>query len=170
LLCIPGHEKINFSIKSHIKHQKMKKALLAFTLLTASLTITHAQELGVRFGSFTGYGGVALDGIFSTGEFSRVHGDVSFGRGVGVDLLWDFIYRPLGEEAFNWYLGAGPFVFLPFDADWDFGLGAIGELGLSYTFNEVPISLSADWRPYFRLLEHTDISFGGFGFNVRYVF
>jgi hypothetical protein len=148
----------------------MKRFLLIFAFIAAGLTVTRAQELGVRFGSFTGKGGVAVDGIFSTGEFSRIHADVSFGGGVGVDLLWDFIYRPLGDEAFNWYLGAGPFLYLPFDADYNFGLGAIGELGISYTFNSVPISLSADWRPYFRLLETTNISFGGFGVNVRYVF
>jgi hypothetical protein len=122
LLCIPWYGNINCSIESHLKHQKMKIVLLVLTLLSATLTFTSAQELGIRFGSFTGYGGVALDGIFSTGEFSRVHGDVSFGRGVGVDLLWDFLYRPLGEEAFNWYVGAGPFVFVPFDADREFGL------------------------------------------------
>ena len=84
--------------------------------------------------------------------------------------MWDFIYRPLGDEAFNWYLGAGPFLYIPFDADYDFGLGAIGEIGISYTFNSVPISISGDWRPYFRLLETTNISFGGFGVNVRFVF
>ncbi len=148
----------------------MKKTLLIVAIAAAGSLGLQAQELGIRFGSFTGNGGVALDGIFSTGEFSRIHGDVSFGRGIGVDLLWDFIYRPLGDEAFNWYLGAGPFLYIPFDADYNFGLGAIGELGLSYTFNSVPISLSLDWRPYFRLLETTDVSFGGFGFNVRYVF
>lgn len=148
----------------------MKKVLLIIALISASLTVARAQEIGVRFGSFTGNGGVALDGIFSTGEFSRIHADVSFGRGIGVDLLWDFIYRPLGEEAFNWYMGAGPFLYIPSNADYNFGLGAVGELGISYTFNSVPISLSADWRPYFRLLENTNISFGGFGLNVRYVF
>jgi hypothetical protein len=148
----------------------MKRALLIFTLVASSLVLTQAQEIGVRFGSFTGNGGVALDGIFSTGDFSRIHADVSFGSGIGIDALWDFIYRPLGDEAFNWYLGAGPFLYIPFDADYDFGLGAIGEIGISYTFNSVPISISGDWRPYFRLLETTNISFGGFGVNVRFVF
>ena len=148
----------------------MKKVLIVFALLTATLAVSQAQEIGIRFGSFTGHGGVALDGIFATGEFSRIHGDLSFGRGIGIDALWDFIYRPLGNEAFDWYLGAGPFLFIPFDSANDFGLGAIGELGLSYTFASVPISISGDWRPYFRLLETTNISFGGFGVNVRFVF
>ena len=33
----------------------------------------------------------------------------SFGSGVGIDVLWDFLYRPLGDEAFNWYVGAEGF-------------------------------------------------------------
>lgn len=148
----------------------MKKLLLILTLAAATFTLSNAQEIGVRFGSFTGNGGVALDGIFATGDFSRIHADVSFGRGIGIDALWDFIYRPLGNEAFDWYLGAGPFLYIPFDADYDFGLGAIGEIGISYTFEAVPISISGDWRPYFRLLETTNISLGGFGLNVRFVF
>ncbi len=147
----------------------MKKAILIAAMIASTLMVANAQEIGVRFGSYSGHGGVALDGLFSTGEFSRIHADLSFGSGVGIDLLWDFIYRPLDDEAFNWYAGAGPFAFVPFDAAHDWGIGAIGEVGLEYRFKNVPISLSGDWRPYFRLLENTDISFGGFGINVRYI-
>jgi hypothetical protein len=34
----------------------------------------------------------------------------------------------------------------------------------------VPISLSADWRPTFWIIEDTDFRGGGFGLNARYVF
>jgi len=54
--------------------------------------------------------------------------------------------------------------------DSPFWLGASGELGLSYKFNQVPISLSADWRPTFWIIDTTDFHGGGFGVNVRYVF
>ena len=91
---------------------------------------------------------------------------MSFGNGVGVEALWDFIYRPLSGEAFNWYVGAGPSLFL---GD-PFLLGISGEIGLEYHFNEVPIALGADWRPTFVIIENTDFSAGGFGFNVRWVF
>ena len=147
----------------------MKKSILVFALfLFAGLSQVNAQsELGIRFGNVTG-GDVALDGIISVGEFSRIHANVSFGGNgatdFGVDALWDFIYRPLGDEAFNWYAGAGP--FLGFGDV--FSLGAAGEIGLEYRFN-IPLSLSVDWRPYFRLVEDTDFDAGGFGLNLRYV-
>lgn len=142
----------------------MKKLLMiiaAFMLLT---TAASAQELGLRFGDATG-GNVAIDGVFGLGSWSRVHGDVSFGDGVGIDLLWDFIYKPLSGEAFNWYAGVGPFAWIgdPFQ------LGVVGELGLEYRF-KFPLSLSVDWRPSFRIIDNTDFSAGGFGLNVRYIF
>ena len=143
----------------------MRKLVLVLFVALATATLTNAQEIGVRFGDVSG-GNVAIDGVFSTGQFSRIHADVSFGNGVGIDVLWDFLYRPLGGEAFNWYAGAGPYTVI---GD-PFALGVMGELGLEYRFNSVPISLSGDWRPAFRIIENTDFSFGGFGFNVRYIF
>jgi hypothetical protein len=119
----------------------------------------------VRFGNVTA-GNVAIDAIFGTGKFSRLHADLSFGSGMGADLLWDFIYRPVGDEAFNWYLGAGPYMLI----DDPFWLGVAGEIGLEYRFNSVPVALGFDWRPRLSIIEVTDFHFEGFGLNVRYVF
>lgn len=145
----------------------MKKLFLVLSFLFALATFATAQELGIRFGDSAGGNNVAVDGIIGLGSFSRIHGDVTFGgNGVGIDAIWNFIYRPLGGEAFHWYVGAGPFTYLSSD----FALGVAGEIGLEYTFNGAPISISADWRPYFRIVEDTNFWAGGFGLNVRYVF
>jgi hypothetical protein len=143
----------------------MKKILFISAFIFAGMFVSNAQELGVRFGNISA-GNVAIDGVFSTGEFSKIHADVSFGSGVGVDLLWDFLYRPINGEAFKWYIGAGPYAFIgdPFQ------LGVLGEIGLDYHFNKVPISISADWRPYFRIIDNTAFGAEGFGLNIRYVF
>jgi len=143
----------------------MKKLLLILAVIIASYSYGNAQEIGVRFGDVSG-GNVAIDGIFGTGEFSRIHADVSFGNGVGIDVLWDFLYRPIGGEAFNWYAGVGPYVQI----DDPFWLGVVGEVGLEYKFNGVPIVIGGDWRPLFSIIETTDFHAGGFGFNIRYVF
>ncbi|WP_233377476.1 hypothetical protein [Maribellus sp. CM-23] len=143
----------------------IKRTLLALSIILGSVIVGNAQELGVRFGDVSG-GNVAIDGIFSTGQFSRIHADVSFGDGLGVDLIWDFIYRPITDEAFNWYMGVGPYAVF----DDPFWLGAAGEIGLEYKFNSIPISLSVDWRPELSLVEETDFHAGGFGLNIRYVF
>ena len=143
----------------------MKKILLAFLLTFSVITVSQSQEIGLRFGDVTG-GEVAIDAIFSTSEFSRVHADVSFGNGVGIDLLWDFIYRPLGDENLHWYAGVGPYALL---GD-PFVLGAVSELGLEYEFDDFPLVVGVDWRPYLRLIDNTDLGFDRFGLNVRYKF
>ena len=143
----------------------MKKNVLVVLLIFAGAYAAMGQEVGIRFGDVNG-SNAAVDGIFSTGRFSRIHADVSFSSGIGVDALWDFLYRPIDEEEFFWYVGAGPFIFL---GD-DFALGAAGEIGIEYHFMQAPVALGLDWRPYFRIMDNTDVFFGGFGFNVRYVF
>ena len=142
----------------------MKKTLLLLCLLQCSMVLCSAQEVGVRFGNVSG-GNVAVDAVFSTTKFSRIHTDISFGDGVGIDLIWDFHYKRLGNEAFNWYIGLGPYSFLgsPFE------LGLVAEIGLEYHFKGVPLAIGGDWRPYLRIIDNTDLGWGGFGFNVRFV-
>lgn len=144
--------------------KNLKKYLALIVLFAGSIFISNAQEIGLRFGDVSA-GNVAIDGIFSTSDFSRIHADVSFGNGLGVDALWDFVYRPLGDEALNWYAGVGPYIQI---AD-PFWLGVVGELGIDYQFDTVPISLSFDWRPALSIVEKTQLHWGGFGLNVRYV-
>lgn len=142
----------------------MKKALILFLIL-GSFSL-QAQEIGVRFGEVS-RNNVAVDAVIPTSG-SRIHANVSFGNnGVGLDALWDFLYRPLGGEAFNWYIGAGPSASI---GDGDFYLGASGEIGIEYLFNGVPITIGADYRPTFWIVEDTDFEWGGFGLNVRWRF
>ena len=143
----------------------MKKVLVLAVLLT-SFAFANAQELGLRFG-YSGAANVAIDGVFSLSKFSRVHADVAFGNGaVDIDVLWDFLYKPLGDEAFNWYLGVGPYIRI----DDPFHLGVVAEAGLEYHFKGAPISLGLDWRPRVSIIENTDFYADSFGLNLRYVF
>lgn len=146
----------------------MRKIILLTGLLFGFAISSQAQELGIRFGNVTG-GDAAIDAVFSAGDFSRIHADVSFGNGiVGIDALWDFLYRPFEAEGetFFWYVGAGPFLGI---GD-DFSLGAVGEIGVEYQFSGAPLALGLDWRPGFRIIDETDFTVEGFGLNLRYVF
>ncbi len=144
----------------------MKKIILIAIISFSTFYYVNAQEVGLRFG-YANYGNVAIDGIFGVGKLSRIHGDVSFGNNsVGIDALWDFINKPLGAEAFTWYAGVGPYMRI---GD-PFYLGVMGELGLEYHFNEVPIACGFDWRPGVSIVQSTNFFADSFGFNVRYVF
>jgi len=144
----------------------MKKQILIVLFAISTFYFANAQEVGVRLGNVSG-GPVAIDGVFGLGKFSRIHADISFGNdGVGIDALWDFLYKPLGDEAFNWYAGVGPYIVIgnPF---W---LGVAGEIGLEYRFKEVPIALGFDYRPELSIIETTEFHFDSYGINVRYRF
>lgn len=146
--------------------KKIKLVLLVVGLALISTFELQAQELGLRFGNVNG-NNVALDGVFSLGDFSRVHADVSFGNGgLGIDALWNPIYDNISDSDFKWYAGFGPSLFL---AD-DFKFGVAGEIGVEYPFTDVPITIGLDWRPYFILVEKTTFDAGGFGLNIRWRF
>ena len=144
----------------------MKKLLLIGVFTLSTFVFASAQELGIRFGGTNGGGGAAIDAVFGPGA-GRIHLDAGFYKsGVGVDALWDFLYKPLGSEAFNWYLGVGPSVTI---GD-NFWLGASGEIGLEYRFKSTPISIGADWRPTMWIIDETKFGADSFGLNVRYRF
>ena len=145
----------------------MKKLLAAAALFALSFGM-NAQELGLRFGDVA-YNDFGVDAVFSAGEFSRIHADVSFGNGgVGIDALYDFLYKPVADTPLNWYVGVGPSLNIG-HAD-DFWLGVSGEIGLEYRFEGAPIALGADWRPTAWIIEDSHFNGGGFGVNVRYIF
>lgn len=147
--------------------KKLTKYLAVFAIIAGCALSTNAQEIGIRFGGTNGAGGAAIDGVFGAGQFSRIHADLGFYKGgIGIDALWDFLYLPMNEEAFYWYLGVGPSLFLGAD----FWLGASGEIGLEYRFESVPIALGADWRPTMWIVRETQFGANSFGLNLRYVF
>ena len=143
----------------------MKRFLFVLALGMIGCSFLYSQEVGVRVGNVSA-GNVAIDGVFGVSKFSRVHADVSFGSGVGIDALWDFLYKPIKGEAFNWYIGAGPYTQI----DNPFWLGAAAEAGIEYHFSGAPLSIGIDWRPRLSIIESTDFHFEGFGLNFRYVF
>ena len=147
--------------------RNLRKLFIVAAIIIGGVLSSNAQEIGVRFGGTNGAGGAAIDAVFSAGQFSRIHADLGFYRGgLGIDALWDFIYKPLNGEAFNWYLGVGPSTYLG-DSFW---LGISGEIGLEYRFSSVPIAIGADWRPTLWVVEETRFGADSFGLNVRFVF
>ncbi len=81
----------------------------------------------------------------------------------GASLL---VHKPIREvENLYWYYGGGAFFTLNDGSS--FGIN--GSLGLDYSFTEIPLNLSIDWMPAYRLG-----SSGGFvhelgGLAVRYI-
>lgn len=152
----------------------LKQIVVVLMFLFSGVGYSNAQELGMRFGDVSA-GNVAIDAVFSTGKYNRLHGNLSFGNGVAADLLWDFFYRPIIDDGLDWYMGVGPYLGLIQKSrlqgdETDFNLGAAFEIGIEYHFYEIPVAIGLDYRPTFEIIDYTDIHWDGFGLNLRYVF
>ncbi|MGL1885548.1 MAG: outer membrane insertion C- signal [Reichenbachiella sp.] len=155
----------------------MKKSIIVVVVLCFTFFASTAQEVGVRLGSFGG-NNAAVDAIFSFGKLERLHANASFGGGLGIDLLYDFFYKPVsigGEDGFDWYMGVGPSLYIGDDFINDnaegnsFLFGASFEIGMEYHF-KFPLAVGFDYRPTFWIVEETSFDAGNFGAMARYVF
>jgi len=141
------------------------KKLLLILLISPFFYSLSAQEIGLRFGEMAG-NNIAIDGIFDF-KVGRLHTDISFGEGVGIDIIYDFMYNPIMESSnIYYYVGMGVISLIHSD----FELGATGEAGIELRFRTIPFVLGIDYRPSIIVIGNTDFHWNGFGFNMRYVF
>jgi len=140
------------------------RTILFFSFVFCTLVL-HGQELGVRFGEMDG-NNIGIDGTIPIKD-KRIHGTVSFGDNVGVDVIYDFLVAPMiRNTGFHYYVGVG----LTSMFAGDLRLGVAGELGFEYRFNSIPVAVSLDYRPSILVVEEMDFLYGNFGFSARYVF
>lgn len=157
----------------------MKKIFLVTILLSFfGFNTLQAQDygtgIGIRGGPAQGItvkhfisSTSALEGILST----RWHGWAVTG-------LYEIHAEPFKLRELKVYYGAGAHIgwWYDTDASWaDAGIeytiiGIDAILGLEYAFNEIPISVSLDWKPAFNLIGYTGVWLGGGGISVRYIF
>jgi len=141
------------------------KKLLLILLISPFFYSLSAQEIGLRFGEMAG-NNIAIDGIFDF-KVGRLHTDISFGEGVGIDIIYDFMYNPIMESSnIYYYVGMGVISLIHSD----FELGATGEAGIELRFRTIPFVLGIDYRPSIIVIGNTNFHWNGFGFNMRYVF
>ena len=141
------------------------KKLFLILLISPFFYSLSAQEIGLRFGEMAG-NNIAIDGTFDF-KVGRLHTDISFGEGVGIDIIYDFMYNPIMESSnIYYYVGMGVISLIHSD----FELGATGEAGIELRFRTIPFVLGIDYRPSIIVIGNTDFHWNGFGFNMRYVF
>ncbi|MEN8764499.1 MAG: hypothetical protein ACN4EF_05425 [Wenyingzhuangia sp.] len=141
----------------------MKK--LIFLFLFFPWRNSFAQEIGIRFGDF-GNNSVAIDGIVNFEDLTRLHGYITFGNGIGANLIYDFKVKSLDaiQSNFQYYFGVGVNTFIGSP----FVLGLNGETGIEYLFKETPITLGLDWSPQLNIITKTSLDLLSFGINIRY--
>ena len=100
-----------------------------------------------------------------------------FRNGLKGTLLYQWHNPALGGNAWRWYygfgghMGASPerrfFRRGPYAAG-RFQVGVDGILGIEHSFRELPLNISADWKPEFNLLHNTGLDIPIFGFSARF--
>lgn len=153
----------------------MKKIIVMIVAILALGTSAMAQEggsyLGVRLGA--GYG--------TNAELSYQMGlggnRAEFDLGVNMNNGWNYfhlagVYQWTGNitGGLGWYAGVGACLGI-LTGNWSgFGLGVVGQAGLSYDFS-IPLQLTLDVRPEWDLIgDVTGFGWGGVALGIRYRF
>ena len=157
----------------------MKKIVLGIMLLMAFSVSVDAQNYNTGIGFRGGLSnGFTIKHFISSN--SAIEGIVA-GRwgGILITGLYEFD-NEFNTPGLNWYYGAGGHVGIwntPKHASWwvegDVSSPIIGVdavLGIEYTFDNFPISISLDWKPAINLIGYTGVWADSGAFSIRYVF
>ncbi len=85
-----------------------------------------------------------------------------FGAGVLIEK-----HTEMNLSRFQWYWGVGPYI--NFASDFT-AFGALGALGIDFSFESIPIQISADWTPRLRIAgEDGKLFLNSAGVGIRYI-
>lgn len=154
----------------------MKKLILLIVFAVSAQQVNaqvYRTSIGLRAGVAPGITvkhfmnpNAALEGILTTR-----------GKGINITGLYEW-HGPLGEvENFFWYIGGGGHIGFWDDDSYlkgDFResymtLGLDGILGMEYSFEEIPLNLSLDWKPTINIFEHSGFWGDELALSARYI-
>lgn len=152
----------------------MKKFLLVLIAVIGISFTANAQfnAIGVRVGGGQGFG-AELSYQQALGGFNRLEFDLGFHN---LNEVAHFGLIAVYQAHFNitkglgWYAGVGGRADLITKPETKFSLGIVGQAGLDYYFNAIPIQLSLDIRPCFYLIPSTEFHWGDIALGIRYAF
>lgn len=152
----------------------MKKIILGFSLILASIFSANAQEIadnaiGLRLGGGNGVGG-EISYQKSLGANNRLEIDLGLANAFTnfkATGLYEWVWSL--ENDLNWYAGAGGGIISAGGT----GIYAAGVVGIEYNLDDaiqVPLLVSLDYRPELGLAGGLDGLNSNFGLGIRYKF
>lgn len=156
----------------------MKKTLLVSAIVLCFAIASNAQDYRTGIGLRGGfYNGLTIKHF--VGEKSAFEGLLATRwSGFEVTGLYE-IHNPLADvDRLRWFYGIGAHLGF-YDSDYtnwgDPGtsytvIGADLILGLEYSFSEIPLNLSLDWKPAFNLIGYSKFFGDGGALSIRYIF
>lgn len=160
----------------------MKKIIIISLILFAFFYKSNAQDyntaVGIRGGTSQGISvkhflsyETAIEGIVSTRW-----------RGLMLIGLYEFEKQAFNVYGLKWFYGGGAHAGFFNDSNYDlpwadnenYGnyavLGVDGIIGLEYTFIDVPINISVDYKPQMNFFGYTGLWGDAGAISIRYVF
>ena len=161
----------------------MKKVIITIVAIVAFATAASAQNsLGARLNIDGAYGyGAELSYQHGFSDNNRLELDFGwFGYKHNTQLSATGIYKWTFNIVGNlgWYVGVGGNIGIWTSSQYtDFTLSVVGQAGIEYKFDAVPLQLSFDYRPMAYLIfpedHYADVDrfhYGAVAFSVRYCF
>ena len=157
----------------------MKKIIIGlFLLLCIAATSVQAQDyntgIGLRGGTFNGLTikhfmthSTAFEGVLSTQW-----------NGWMISGTWEKHATAFDAPGLKWFYGLGGQVGFWNNYDYYYGfndqadytlIGVHAALGMEYTFEEIPFTIGADWKPAFNLSGYGSRQFWGDGMSGAYI-
>jgi hypothetical protein len=158
----------------------MKKIVLTSIIVFCLLWAGNAQDYKT---------GIGLRGGFESGltikHFTSQKSAYEFilssrWRGFNITGLYEFHNQAFSTDRLKWFIGFGGHIGF-WNGDYTHNywgtrgksytvVGLDGILGLEYSFTEVPVSLSLDWKPAFNFIGYSGIWADGGALSIRYIF
>ena len=153
----------------------MKKLLLVLiAVIGISFAASAQNAIGVSLGGGEGYG-AELSYQKGIGGMNRLEFDLGYRS--WSDVNW-FALSAIYQAHFDinavpnlgWYVGAGARVDLYTYSGTSIALGVVGQAGIDYHFDALPLQLSLDIRPCFYVYPETSFQWGDVALGIRYMF
>jgi hypothetical protein len=149
---------------------KQKILLMIYMLLPLFTTAQYKLAVGARFDDNQGLS-IKINKNKAISPEILLSG---YGNGLEATFLAEWHQKAFTTGNWRWLYGVGGHIGSASQyrkktyEDRFFQLGADGILGLEYTFNEVPLNLSIDWKPEFNVVNNTGLYLPIFGFSARF--
>jgi hypothetical protein len=171
----------------------MKKIIGMMILASVTVSASHAQyakngytsAIGIRLGD--GYYDLVSASLKTfISDAGAVEFNIGF-RNYGIpgyswfnlsgSASYQYHFDIQAVDGLKWFIGGGATVFNTFSSSSSyrgFGVGVFPTGGVDYKFAEIPLNVSADFRPTISIVKpysyYNDFYIGNFGISARYTF
>jgi hypothetical protein len=120
--------------------------------------------VGVRLSNSSPTLNNSITGKYFATDKTAVEGIISFGSRFGFGALLE-IHNDFATPGLKWFYGGGAYAGFQ---DGDTYAGPTGILGIDYTFPNVPVNLSVDWKPELDITPDINFVPDAFALSVRF--